>query len=247
VVCCGGFAFVGSRFMGGGDSTLDAAKLARDYDADRKAADAKYKGKTLAVTGIIDIPYKGQGFATVHLEVPDGLKNFPMVTADFGAKHEAELRKLRRGDTIRFRGQCEGDTAKPEHSPSVHFINCELISPGTGGGEVTSPGKGKVNNPAPPTRGTKADFIARLPTAAGPTKVGLRDGKQTYSFPGKDALISKMGRPDAEEKVRDEVPFELLGEVVTETLTYRCTDGTLVLNASAAGWYTILWVEDRGR
>ena len=212
VSCCGGILFVGSRFMGGAGSALDAAELAREYDSDRKGADAKYKGKTLTVTGIIDIPYKGEGFATIHLEVPDGLKSFPMVTADFGAKYEADLQKLRRGDTIRFRGQCEGDGAKPEHGPSVHFINCELVSPGgSGGGDM-----GGLTR----SGGTKANGKARK---------GLTQAE--LNSLGFDEIMDRLGPPSERYSARRQTNLKLAawatGNGKFITMTYmEAIDGT---------------------
>lgn len=115
---------------------------------------------------------------------------------------------------------------------------------------------------------TKADFIKRLRGTAGPSKIGLQDGPEDwspelrravgpipgrakpdslheqYSFPTKPEFLTKMGQPEKTETLRDEVPFELVGSVATEALTYRCSNGRLRLEVSHSGWYTVLRVRE---
>ncbi|MBY0514439.1 MAG: GYF domain-containing protein [Gemmataceae bacterium] len=118
------------------------------------------------------------------------------------------------------------------------------------------------------TQLTKADFIKRLRGTAGPSKIGLQDGPEDwspelrravgpipgrakpdslheqYSFPTKPEFLTKMGQPEKTETLREEVPFELVGSVATEALTYRCSDGRLRLEVSHSGWYTVLRVRE---
>jgi hypothetical protein len=85
--------------------TLDA--LEKDYDENVVAADAKYKGKTLEVSGtVVRVTRNKPGKITVELGTDDRVVLF----CDFPAKDgQAQLAAVSKGDKATIRGTCRGN------------------------------------------------------------------------------------------------------------------------------------------
>ena len=85
-------------------------QLRREYAADRKAADAKYKGKTLRVSGPVreyiapepDIPDGNKPILWLHSDVE------PWIWCTFPLASDAQVRGLRPGQSVTVRGTCDG-------------------------------------------------------------------------------------------------------------------------------------------
>ena len=107
--------------LSGGEKAIEVVQLAKEYDDDQNAADAKYKEKLLTVKAIVEQPPTG---GELWLETPMDLKHSLSVWAEFSAKYESDLATLRRGDTVLFRGVCKGLDGL-----TVNLQNCELILP----------------------------------------------------------------------------------------------------------------------
>ncbi len=85
------------------DVVVSAAQLIADYEADEKAADQKYHGKVVEVTGkVLDI-MTIEGKITVHLETPN-----PMSYITFQMETGAETGPLKAGDEATIKGKCTG-------------------------------------------------------------------------------------------------------------------------------------------
>jgi hypothetical protein len=86
------------------DLSVDAAQLFNDYNADEDAANTKYLGKTLAVTGQVREVTSEEGTVKVNLETG----------SDFGVLCELDpLSKHARtdfqpGETVTMKGNCAG-------------------------------------------------------------------------------------------------------------------------------------------
>lgn len=81
VMCCGGLAFIGSRFIGGGGgdpgrsgesekSAIPAGQFTEEYARNHSAADKKYKGKKLLMSGVVQTTNVGAE-GTVELKTHD--------------------------------------------------------------------------------------------------------------------------------------------------------------------------------
>jgi len=77
--------------------TVDASTMMRDYQSNAAAADAFYKGKTVAVSGPID---RIEADGTIHLGAGLGV-------ACHGAK-PASVTELRAGQWVVVKGRCSG-------------------------------------------------------------------------------------------------------------------------------------------
>lgn len=239
------------------DAAVDVRVLDADYRKDKVAAGKKYEKRRVVVRGVVEsvldnVRETGADTITVCLETDE---KFDVVFAEFDKAFSGRFRK---GDTITFEATVSGS------SKSCRLSNCKTIEKAA---QPTPSGRGGEGQVASGGT-TKADFIKRLRSAAGPSKIGLQDGAEDwsdslrtavgpiprrakpdtvheqYSFPTKPEFLSKLGQPDETESLRDQVPFELLGSVATEALTYRCSDGHLRLEISHSGWYTVLRVRE---
>ena len=85
---------------------LSAAQLWAEYDANEVAADQKYKGKVIEVSGQVDNIGKDITDAIyVTLSTGEYLAN---VQCFFSDKHADAAAQLRKGQAITVRGRCDG-------------------------------------------------------------------------------------------------------------------------------------------
>ena len=88
------------------DFRISAKELYSEYDANGVAADLKYKGKILAVTGTVDnIDKDIMDDIYVTLEGDDFIGSIQCFFAD---SHVGEAASLRKGQTLTIKGQCNG-------------------------------------------------------------------------------------------------------------------------------------------
>ena len=105
---------------------VDARTLVKAYTEDQDAADKKYKGKLLEVTGVVTYRHS----TGINLEAGTDLK--PMVMCAFGADRAKALQKIWRqvgkGAKVTVTGTCNGFSTNTG-SPLVTLDNCNLIDP----------------------------------------------------------------------------------------------------------------------
>jgi hypothetical protein len=89
---------------------VSAEELRTAYAADRKAADAKYKGKTLRVTGTLhEYIAPEPGIRTENQPILSLQPNAePWIWCYFSPSRDAEVRGLRPGQQVTVRGYCDG-------------------------------------------------------------------------------------------------------------------------------------------
>lgn len=86
---------------------VDAKVLTKEYDTNELAADGKYKGKLLAVTGKIASIAETLGNVTVQL---DGHNAVISVMCSFEESEKASVAKLKKGQTTTLVGTGDGST-----------------------------------------------------------------------------------------------------------------------------------------
>jgi hypothetical protein len=87
------------------DATVEAAALFKAYNADENAANAKYLGKTIAVTGKVTASSKTEGApAKVTLETGDEFG----VICELDALSQHPRTDFTVGETVTFKGKCDG-------------------------------------------------------------------------------------------------------------------------------------------
>ena len=100
--------------------SVSAVDLYKAYDKDEPAADEKYKGQQLLVTGIIeDITLEGESGVNIDLKAGDILDT---IFCFFEDSEKASVSKLKKGQKVTIRGVGEGKFV----NPVVRF--CEVAS-----------------------------------------------------------------------------------------------------------------------
>ena len=101
--------------------TVSAYELLRDYEDNEVAADLKYKGKVVLVTGVIIFISANSGISTVAFNTPGmlmkeiesgntpGVAAVQLVTCKFGRDGVASVAKLSKGQQITFKGKVTGE------------------------------------------------------------------------------------------------------------------------------------------
>lgn len=84
--------------------TLKASALFKAYEDNEVAADLKYKGQLLEVTGTVTKIGKTETKKVPYLEFGWGQFSLDCVQVQFSAGDEAELARLNKGDTVTVRG-----------------------------------------------------------------------------------------------------------------------------------------------
>ncbi len=87
------------------EATLEAAALFKEYNADETASNAKYLGKTIAVTGKVKESAKAEGGpAKITLETGDEFA----VICELDALSQHARTDFPVGETVTFKGKCDG-------------------------------------------------------------------------------------------------------------------------------------------
>lgn len=86
--------------------TIAAKTLFSDYESNEVAADQKFKGKTLLVTGTVE-DIKKDLMNRMYLTLT-GDGPFANVQCFFAQSHESQLAGLRKGVSVSVKGQCDG-------------------------------------------------------------------------------------------------------------------------------------------
>lgn len=107
---------------------VDATTLIEEYNNNEVAADAKYKGKEVEVTGEVDRISSTFGKSSVTL---GGLMG---VSCYFSKAHEADIGALSKGQTVAIRGRVDGMMM------GVNLKDCQLV--GASGGAAAAGGSG---------------------------------------------------------------------------------------------------------
>ncbi len=88
---------------------ITAPELCSAYRANEVAADIKYKGKIIKVTGVIDSIGR-DAFRTAYFTLTSGGKyGLKTVWCTFNLKDEPQLAQLTRGQKVTVQGKCEGE------------------------------------------------------------------------------------------------------------------------------------------
>lgn len=101
---------------------VTAQELYSAYEANQVAADAKYKDKTLKVTGVVESIGKDILDTPYITLTSGGQYEVWGVQCMFDEKYEPELAKLTKGQTVTVQGKCDG------YLVNVLLRDCALVS-----------------------------------------------------------------------------------------------------------------------
>ena len=114
------------------EPVVDLETLITDYLADENAADAKYKGRVLRYAGGA---WSVTGKTTNDTQVRFATSGHPLgVIANFAGQSRDEAWKRRKGQSIKFRGKCEG--IERATITAIRIGDCEFEDVGSSGDEA---------------------------------------------------------------------------------------------------------------
>lgn len=171
------------------DVTITAEQLDTDYDDNVAAADAKYKGKTIDVTGVVERVADDVKQYRMTVELTG---NFSTVDCDFGTSDKSTLSSLKTGSTVTIRGKCIGRRTI-DGEKYVTLENCVIVPPGTKPGDKTTDTGTKTTASgtkatATDTRGTGTKTTDTKSTGTKPTGAKPTDTKPTGPKPADGAI-----------------------------------------------------------
>ncbi len=94
---------------------MSAKELTSDYRSNQMAADQKYRGQHLAVTGDVE-SVVGEVGVTSFVSLSGGIQ------CQVKDKYQTDAMELRRGDRVELLGLCEGNT-----STAIMMSDCAII------------------------------------------------------------------------------------------------------------------------
>lgn len=100
------------------DVRISAPQLAAEYKANEVAADGKYKGKIIEVSGVVDSVGKDV-LDQPYVSLSGGRGNFMGVQCYFGKHNLSELSGLKKGQSVTLKCKGAGKTI----SPSLKFCS----------------------------------------------------------------------------------------------------------------------------
>ena len=122
----------GTKDSQSNEPVVDLETLITDYLADENAADSKYKGRVLRYAGGA---WSATGKTSNDTQVRFATSGHPLgVIANFAGQSKDEAWKRRRGQSIRFRGKCEG--VERATITAIRISDCEFVDVGSNGDEA---------------------------------------------------------------------------------------------------------------
>lgn len=89
------------------DFKLNAENLFTDYSSDENAANSKYLGKVLELTGkVVEVKNEDKQTVVVLEDILFGVSTY--LDSSFCAANSELLKEINQGQTVTIRGQCDG-------------------------------------------------------------------------------------------------------------------------------------------
>ena len=106
------------------DVHVTAFRLAEDYEANEVAANQKYDGRVLAVSGTVEAVSGGSSEA-YYVDLSAGSVSLTSVRCHFSQDHLGDITSIRKGDRVTLRGK--GDEGKDRDPFTIDVIGCSVI------------------------------------------------------------------------------------------------------------------------
>ena len=104
------------------DIKLDIKELIEAYDEDDVAADERFFGKILRVTGVVSMIDIKERLDTHYIRITDGSRNcLQSLQCIFDKKHANRLRELEKGQKVTVQGRYNGSVI------AIRIVECVLI------------------------------------------------------------------------------------------------------------------------
>ncbi len=180
-------------------ASLPAADLVAEFKNNEPAADAKYKGKVVEVTGRVKLVSDLGGVSDISVEL-DGV-NLASVDCHFASTQRAAVSGLTPGTTVTVRGRCAGLVVF-----DVELNDCIVMPGGPSKPSGTTPTSGKATPTGPkPGAGANAVKAADLAKA-------FADDEDAADTKYKDKVIEVTGPIYRMKLLGTDTPSIVLGE-----------------------------------
>lgn len=103
---------------------VSAVELYEDYESNEVAANLKYDGKVLAVTGIVE-EVSGGDDSAYYVDLATGDFALTNVRCYFGPGHLDELTSIGKGDQVVLRGK--GDEGEDRNPFTIDVVGCSIL------------------------------------------------------------------------------------------------------------------------
>ena len=108
---------------------VTALRLAEDYEANEVAANQKYDGRVLAVSGTVEAVSGGDSGEAYYVDLSTGSFSLTSVRCHFSESHLGDITSIRKGDRVTLRGK--GDEGKDRDPFTIDVIGCSVIPEAT--------------------------------------------------------------------------------------------------------------------
>ena len=109
---------------------VTATRLVEDYEANEVAANQKYDGKVLAVSGTVESVSGGTDGAAYYVDLQSGDFSLVSVRCYFSPSRTNEITAISKGDYVTLRGK--GDEGEDRNPFTIDVVGCSVIN-GKGG------------------------------------------------------------------------------------------------------------------
>ena len=107
------------------DVRVTASRLAEDYEANEVAANQKYDGKVLEVSGTIEAVSGGGSGDAYYVDLSAGSMSLTSVRCHFSESHLGDITSIRKGERVTLRGK--GDEGEDRDPFTIDVIGCSVI------------------------------------------------------------------------------------------------------------------------
>ena len=104
---------------------VTTSRLAEDYEANEIAANQKYDGKVLAISGNVEAVSGGGSGEAYYIDLSAGSLSLTTVRCHFTESHLGDITTIRKGDRVTLRGK--GDEGKDRDPFTIDVIGCSVI------------------------------------------------------------------------------------------------------------------------
>ena len=104
--------------------SVTATQMYDDYDSNEIAANLKYDGKVLSVTGTVE-DFGGGDDSAYYIDLVTGDLSLTSVRCHFSRSHLDDITSIRKGDRVTLRGK--GDEQEDRDPFTIDVVGCSLI------------------------------------------------------------------------------------------------------------------------
>ena len=139
---------------------VTALQLAEDYEANEVAANLKYDGKVLAVSGTVETVSGGDSGEAYYVDLSTGSFSLTSIRCHFSESHLGDITAIRKGDSVTLRGK--GDEREDRDPFTIDVIGCSVIPEAP----ANTPTLTNTTQPTPTAQSDAIPMVTVAPTTS---------------------------------------------------------------------------------